>query len=246
MEDIIFFNKRKFYEVDPRIKFIIGFIGSILMLFIKTEFALLTTFILGITWCIYCGRWKNAATISVIYGILYWWSMAMLSNTESTSGFIIIAILFRRFMIIAAFVTPLATVEVGVLISALKKMHLPKMFVMSVAILFRFLPTIMEEYRSVRTSQKFRGIGRTIWNVIAHPITFYETLVIPVAIRIMRVSDELSASAILRGADKKNKVTAFRDVKITCTDILVLLVFLVSISCCVLINYGVLLEGVVL
>ena len=245
MDEIQFFSARKFYEVDPKIKFLIGFIGSIFMLFIEKEFALLLAFILGIVWCIYCGKWKNAVVISAIYILLYWWTFAMLNNPESqSSGFIIITVLFRRFMLIAAFVTPFASVEVGVLVASLKKMRLPKMLIMSIAILFRFFPTIQEEYRSVRTSQKFRGIGRTIFNVIAHPITFYETLVVPLAIRIMRVSDELSASAILRGADKKDSVTSFRDVRVSALDVMVFLVFLLGITLSFLVNYGLIFKGV--
>ena len=245
MDEIIFFHKRKFYEVDPRIKFLIGFIGSIFMLFIKSEPTLLLTFILGILWCIYCGKWKNATFIAVLYGLLYLWTLSMLNAPEQASnGFIVITVLLRRFLLIGAFVTPLASVEVGALVSALKKMKVPKMITMSVAILFRFIPTLQEEYRSVRTSQKIRGIGRTIFNVIAHPITFYETLIVPFAIRIMRVSDELSASAILRGADKAGSNTSFSDVKITFSDTIIFILFIIGIICFALMNYGVIFGGI--
>lgn len=247
MEDIQFFKARKFYEVDPKIKFLVGFIGSIFMLFIENEFALLIAFITGVAWCIYCGKWKNAVVITILYTLLYWWTIAMLNNPESqSSGFIVMTVLLRRFMLIACYVTPFATMEVGVLVASLKKMHLPKMFIMSIAILFRFFPTIQEEYRSVRTSQKFRGIGRNILNIIAHPITFYETLVVPLAIRIMRVSDELSASAILRGADKKHTVTSFRNVYVNALDVIVFILFICGITLSFLVNYGIVFKEVIL
>ena len=247
MDSIVFFKDRRFYEVDPRIKFLVGFIGSLFMLFIDNELALSMTFILGIVWCVYCGKWKNAIGISIIYGLLYWWTIVLANAPDAQgNGFIIITILFRRFMLIGAFVTPLACVEVGLLVASLKKMKLPKMVVMSIAILFRFFPTIQHEYRSVRTSQKFRAIGRTIFNVIGHPITFYETLAVPLAIRIMRISDELSASAILRGADLKGNNCSFRDIRITILDCLIFVLFIVCLVFVLFVNYGYIFNGVIL
>ena len=235
MEEL-YIKKRSWYMVDPRIRFFVAIIGGILMLFIQNELSLLIAFGLSIAWCVYCGKWKNAVTFCVLYGLLFWWSYSLMQEKE-ISGIIISVILFRRFLLIGAFLTPLATVDVGSLVASMHKMHLPRFFVMTMAITFRFIPTLKEEYRAVRTSQKFRAIGRTLWNVIIHPITFYETLIVPLAIRIMRISDELSASAILRGADRKGNGTCFRDVKITFLDFLVFIIFLLTMSFCVLLNY---------
>ena len=242
--DTIYIRKRKFYEVDPRISFLVGFIGSILMLFIESGFALILAFILGLTWCVYCGKWKNAAVIAGIFLLLQLWTDALANGEGGKNGsFIIMTILFSRFMVIGSFVIPIASADIGTLVGSLKKLKLPKMVVMSIAILMRFIPTFQEEYRNVRTSQKFRGIGRSIINVILHPITFYETLIVPLAIRIMRVSDELSASAMLRGADKKGQNSCFRDVRISRLDFVIFAIFLAGITCCIFINYGILLGG---
>ena len=223
--------------VDPRIKFAVGSIGSIFMLFIQNEASLLITFLLAISWCIYCGRWKNATTYAVLYGLLYWWYLNLINSNE-VSGVIISVILFRRFLLIGAFVTPIVSVDIGVLIAAMHKMKLPRFIIITMAIMFRFIPTLKEEYRAVRTSQKFRAIGRSIFNVILHPITFYETLIVPLAIRVMRIADELSASAMLRGADRKGNGTCFRVVKITFLDYLVFIIFLAVMSLSVFINYN--------
>ena len=234
-----FISKRKWYEIDPRIKFFIGFLGGILMLFIEDEISLFIIFSLAIVYCIYCGKWKNSLTFAIIYGLLFWWYLSLISSPE-VNGIIVPVILFRRFLLIGAFITPLFTTDIGVLVASMHKMKLPRFIIISMAIMFRFFPTLQEEYRSVRTSQKFRAIGRSIINVILHPITFYETLIVPLAIRIMRISDELSASAMLRGADRKGNGTCFRDVKITFFDFLVLIIFLLVFTVAIMINYDML------
>ena len=238
MEENLFIRKRKFYEVDPRIRFIVGLFGGIGLLFIQNEVPLFIGFVFALLWCIYCGKWKNALSFGIVYGLLFWWYLALMS-AEEVSGLVVSVVLFRRFLLIGAFLTPLISVETGALVASMHKMKLPKFAIMSMAILFRFIPTLKDEYRAVRTSQKFRGIGRSIINVILHPITFYETLIVPLAIRIMKISDELSASAMLRGADKKEKGTCFREVRVSVLDYLMLVAFLLVMTLCIMLNYNI-------
>ena len=246
MSTVVAFAQRKFWEVDPRIKFLVGFIGSLFLIVIEREVALLVAFIVALLWCTYCGKWKTAIALAIVYGLLHMWAQHMIMNGEGIGGILVSVTLFRRFMLIGAFVVPLATVEIGQMVAAMYKLKLHRFAIISMAILFRFIPTFADEYRSVRTSQKFRGIGRTLINVIAHPIVFYETLLVPLAIRMMRVSDELSASAMLRGADRSTNGTCFRQIKILPTDIVVFVLFLLGITLSTLINYSILLPGVVL
>ena len=229
--------------VDPRIRFLVGFLGAILMFFIQNEVSLFLVFSLSMVWCVYCGQWKKAVSFAVLYGLLFWWYLALIGG-EEVSGIIVPVILFRRFLLIGAFITPLMSVDIGVLVASMHKMHLPRFIILTMAIIFRFFPTLREEYRLVRTSQKFRAIGRSIFNIILHPITFYETLIVPLAIRIMRISDELSASAMLRGADRKGNGTCFREVKITILDYFVFIIFLVGMGYGIMLNSGI--SGVIL
>ena len=222
MENLVFIHTRKWYEVDPRIKFLIAVIAGFIILFVESELSLITAFMTALIWCLYCGKWKNTISLTIVYIILYLWAYYELRQ-ENVSAIIIPLVLFRRFLIIGTFMTPLFATDIGEIVGAINKLKLPRFFTLSMVIVFRFIPTIKEEYQSVRTSQKFRGIGRHIFNIIVHPIIFYETLIVPLAIRIMRISDELSASAILRGADKSNNASCFRDVRIHMLDYLTLI-----------------------
>ena len=244
-KDIVSLKPRRFWKVDPRIKFILAFISSILIAVIESEIAFLMALVIGLMWCVYCGKWKNALQIGGIYILIQYWAYWMLQQ-ETVSGMIVTTTMIRRFLLLGAFITPLASVKIGSLVAAMYKLRLPRFIIISMAIMFRFLPTIREEYRAVRTSQKFRGIGRSIISVLIHPIIFYETLLVPLAIRIMKISDELSAAAMLRGADRKGNGTCFRDVKIVFTDVVAILIVLIAMTVTMLVNYGVILEGIAL
>lgn len=239
-KSIITLRTRRFWEVDPRIKFLIGSFGSLFIIFIQNEMALLAAFAIALCWCTYCGKWKNALVFGVLFGLLQYWAYWMLSQ-ETVSGLITSAVMLRRFMLIGAFTVPLASVEIGELVGSMYKLKLPRFVIITMAIMFRFIPTIREEYRAVRTSQKFRGIGRSIINVIFHPVIFYETLLVPLTIRIMKISDELSASAMLRGADRKGNGTCFRNVKITFSDFILFMIISLAMVACLLINYDIIL-----
>ena len=246
MEERIFIHDRKFFMIDPRIKFCVGLIGSFCMIFIENEIALIVAFILSVLYCIYCGKWKNALWFVAIFSLLFYWTCSMMNSDTPSSGFIIASLMLRRLMVIGAFATPLISTQMSLLTAALHKMKMPRFIIISMAILFRFIPTFSEEYRAVRTSQKFRGIARFILGALLHPIIFYETLIVPLAIRIMRISDELSAAAILRGADRKGNGTCFRELKITISDYFVFAIIILIISACMLINYNLLFVEVTL
>lgn len=237
-EQIIFRKQRRFWEVDPRIKFIVAVLGSTMFIVVSKEVTLFSTFVIALIWCVYCGKWKNAVALAVVYGAFQYHSYMMLVS-GSTSGMITTSTMFRRLLVIGAFMTPLVSSKISELIGAMYKLKLPRFVIIGMATIFRFLPTIKEEYIAVRNSQKVRGIGRSIINIILHPIIFYETLLIPLTIRIMKISDELSASAMLRGADRKGRGTCFTDVKITASDILILLFMLAGMVFALLLNYGI-------
>lgn len=243
-EQIIFRKKRRFWEVDPRIKFIIATLGSMMFIVVSKEITLFTTFTIALIWCVYCGKWKNAAILAIVYGVFQYHTYTMLIS-GSTSNMITTSTMFRRLLVIGAFMTPLVSSKISELIGAMYKLRMPRFVIIGMATIFRFLPTIREEYIAVRNSQKVRGIGRSIINIVLHPIIFYETLLIPLTIRIMKISDELSASAMLRGADRKGRGTCFTDVKITISDMFVLLFMMAGMTFSMLLNYEIIvLEGV--
>ena len=65
---------------------------------------------------------------------------------------------------------------------------------------FRFLPTMKSELKTVSLSMKNRGLT-ALKNVLLHPVTTCEYVLIPFLFRILMIADQLSVSAVARGAE---------------------------------------------
>lgn len=80
--------------------------------------------------------------------------------------------------------------------------HISKKFSVPVSVMFRFFPTIREEYQLIRDTLRLRGIG-----TLAHPSEMLEYRMVPLLTELVQVGNELSASAMTRGLDAPNKRT---------------------------------------
>ena len=112
------------------------------------------------------------------------------------------------------------SLRISDLVAALQKMHVPKGAIITLAVVFRYLPTIGDEFRYIHNTMKLRGIGLTPGNILRHPLGTMEYVLVPLIIRSMTVADELSASAMTRGLDLKTKRSSYREVRLEPFDLL--------------------------
>ena len=129
---------------------------------------------------------------------------------------------------------PVIQAPTGCLIAALNKMKIPRAATLSLTVMFRFMPTLSEEYRHIRESQKIRGIGASLTGVLRHPLKTAECILVPMLIRTSKTADELSASVQVRGMKLGGAYSSYRKADIDARDtvlmifgtIAVLLIFL--------------------
>lgn len=88
----------------------------------------------------------------------------------------------------------LAATKVSEFVAAMERMRLPQVITIPFAVAFRFLPTIGEEYLSIRDAMRLRGIG---WR--CGPIAMLEYRFVPLIASVVRIGDELSAASVTRG-----------------------------------------------
>lgn len=103
---------------------------------------------------------------------------------------------------LAMFRVLLLSTTVSEFIAAMDGFRISKKFSVPVSVMFRFFPTIKEEYRMIRDALRLRGIGS-----LAHPVEMLEYRMVPLLTELMQVGNELSASAMTRGLDAPNKRT---------------------------------------
>lgn len=135
-----------------------------------------------------------------------------------------IGILGRKAIIPLSFTIYLAKEPTGSLLAALQALRLPKVVGIGLAVLLRFFPTIVDEYRAIRASQRFRKIGVGVFHTLIHLPSTVEYILIPLILRATKVSEELSASMTVRGVRFSGETISFRYIKFQGRDMLLCLI----------------------
>jgi energy-coupling factor transport system permease protein len=115
------------------------------------------------------------------------------------------------------------TITVTEFIAAFRRMRLPDAFIIPFSVMFRFIPTIHEEWTSIRSAMKFRGIGISARNVLTKPMMTLEYMLIPLLMSTATIASELAAASLARGLDSGGKHTCIVDVRFRVQDYLVVL-----------------------
>lgn len=88
----------------------------------------------------------------------------------------------------------LASTSVSELVTAMDRMHVPKSISVPMSVLFRFFPTIVEEYGHVRDAMRMREVGN-----LRQPMAMLEYRMVPFMTSIVSIGNDLAASALTRG-----------------------------------------------
>ena len=95
----------------------------------------------------------------------------------------------------------LMTTPPGELSAFLSRIHFPSAAIIGLLVVFRFFPTMKAELRNVSRSMQNRrltGLSR----VVRHPLITCEYVLVPLLLRCIQIADDLSASAVARGAER--------------------------------------------
>ena len=95
-----------------------------------------------------------------------------------------------------------STTTVSEFVAAMERMHVPEKIVIPVSVVFRFFPTVKEEYAAIRDAMKMRGI-----TTLRSPMKMLEYRVVPLMMSIAKIGEELSAAALTRGLGAPQKRT---------------------------------------
>ena len=97
-------------------------------------------------------------------------------------------------------------------------MRLPGEVVIPMAVMFRFVPTMTEEWQAVSQALRLRGLGATGIHSILHPMRLLEYLLVPFLLQCSEVVDEMSAAVMARGFDKDRPRTNYLELKLGVLD----------------------------
>jgi energy-coupling factor transport system permease protein len=218
--------RKPLLPIDPRTKFFLFFfVGFITFMFppVYLEFSMIATlaFLLAL---------NRQAKISLRMFLVF---CTMLTADFYLTPFVFAPVrnIYLTVMWIVRMFLPLCmvvillirTITVTEFIAAFRRIHLPDAFIIPFSVMFRFIPTIHEEWTSIRSAMKFRGIGISTRNILTKPMMTLEYILIPLLMSTATIASELAAASLARGLDSGGKHTCIVDVRFRVQDCLVVL-----------------------
>lgn len=197
--------------IDPRIKltllpiigFVSFFISDTILLFVILSFSFLLY--------IYSRIYKKAFYFLAFFSLLLSLEYGMVKIRDYNLVFALYMMIFflSRMTLIAMFGAYITrTTNISEMIEALNRMKVPRSISIPFSVLLRFAPTMGYELKALRENMRIRGVIKNKFFVLRNPIKYAAYTLVPLLMRMIKVSDELSASALIRGLDSgDNRVT---------------------------------------
>lgn len=120
----------------------------------------------------------------------------------------------------------IVSTTVSEFVAAMDRMHVTKKISMPFSVLFRFFPTILEEYGNVKDAMMMREVGS-----IRNPMKMLEYRMVPFLTSVVSIGNDLAASALTRGLNSPVKRTNVCPIGFTWRD---WIAFSVTICCLVI------------
>ena len=160
------------------------------------------------------GWFGTAITGGACFAAL-WAANALFPNTV----FSFMLVLFPRIIAIGISMrTLIGRNEASRTLTALREMHLPERLIMIVAVIFRFFPVLSGDMKLLRQSIRTRGAFTTPWQKLSALPSYIEILTVPMALRVIRIAETLSASAETRGIDLKRRKSNYMSLRFSVPD----------------------------
>ena len=143
-------------------------------------------------------QWRHFIIYSAVYTLVYILTSVLGTGTAGVLRMIlaIFAMFVLRIMpslVMGAYI--MGTTTVSEFIAAMGRMHIPQQITVPLAVMFRFFPTVIEEFRSINMAMSMRDIrfgGKNAGRMVEYRL-------IPLIVCSVNIGNELSAAALTRG-----------------------------------------------
>ena len=161
------------------------------------------------------GWFGTALAGGMSFGLL-WAANALLPGTV----FSFMLVLFPRIIAVGISMrTMIGRNEASRTLAALRNLHLPERLIMIVAVIFRFFPVLSGDMKLLRQSIRTRGAFTTPLQKLQALPSYLEILTVPMALRVIRIAETLSASAETRGIDLKRRKSNYLSLRFSAWDV---------------------------
>lgn len=223
-------NQKTFFSLDPRTKIFLLVLLSF-MVFNDVPFYISGILVLIPFLCLFFSNHKKTAIIYIlVYFIAKYIQIYLLPNATGIVSFLLIAFSYtasRMLPILLMGYYTLVTTKVSEFIASMERSNIPKDITIPVSVVFRYIPSVVEEIKSITDAMKMRGFGLNSKS-LKNPLKMVEFYMIPILISAVKTSDELSAASLTRGLSNPKKRTHLVEVKFNILDYLLIVIALLG------------------
>ncbi len=151
-------------------------------------------FVIAIFVKIYGGKFEFPYLISMILGL-------------------IVELIFRFFPVFMFGYYIIKSTKPNEFISAMNLWHVPEAFIIPVSVVFRFVPTLAEENKSISNAMRMREIRFGTKKLLKNPSMILEYRLVPLMMSVAKIGEELSAAALSRGLGGLKKRTCMVELR---------------------------------
>ena len=189
------------FSIDSRTKIIILVILSF-MVFNDAPFYVSGILVLIPFLCLFLSGYKKTALVYIlVYAIAKFLQIYILPTATGILAVLLIAFSYtatRMLPILMMGYYTVSTTKVSEFIASMEKSNVPKDIIIPISVIFRYIPSVYEEIRSITDAMKMRVFGLT-FKSLKSPLKLIEFYMIPILISAVKTADELSAASLTRG-----------------------------------------------
>lgn len=196
--------------LDPRTKILLVVLVSAIVMSPGGLRFVLPALLLGVGLAAWEGAWRRAMGLPLAAGtmVVLGWLVPLWWPGPLTAIVSIACVYFIRFVVaIGVGMHLIATTSPTGLSAAFRAWRIPRAIAVTLAVMLRFFPVVASEATAVLDAMRLRGLtGPT--GFLRHPVLSLERFTVPMIAASLRASEDLSASAILRGLGSHRRPTS--------------------------------------
>lgn len=192
-------------KINPLTLIIINAVLPVVTMFFPTDKSIIIGLCLGYIALFIARRYMTMfkALIWMAVGIMFILLNSSYIKSSVLGMMINMTVYFTPCILIAVLiVTDYNSSEI---LSALQRLHLPKIFIIGLTITIRYLPTFRREFRIIKQAMHIRGVEFSV----KHPLITFEYLLVPQLFRCVSLSAELTAAGLTKGIATEEKRTSY-------------------------------------
>ena len=233
--------ERSYRRIDPRTALLSTCLLGIAAVLSNRPEAAHAACAIGALCALAAGAWRPCIALSAAYGLIAA-VMALAEgagNTTLVIAVVMLSYMAQKFVVLALLGISLSKLaSMQDLLAALQAMGAPQAVLIPCMVVLRFFPTIRRDASHLMESLKTRRVLAGRGYALRHPALVCELLVVPLLMRSVRVSDELAASALVRGLGGETRPTILHPLSFGARDAVVAALTLASIGVLAWLQFG--------